>query len=69
MCISKPQKVLSFSNGRAVVEFEGDRKTMSSPIPLERGDYVLSQAGLVVRKIPEDEAKKMLKEWRELNDF
>lgn len=69
MCISCPQRVLSFRDGHALVEFQGKRKRVRSPMPLKSGDYVLCQAGLVVRKIPGSEAVKMLREWGELNDF
>lgn len=69
MCISKPQRVLSCEGKKAVVEFIGKRKTMGTPVSLKKGDYVLCQAGLVVKRIPESDAKRMLKEWRELNDF
>ena len=69
MCISCPQRVLSFRDGQALVEFQGKRKRMKSPMPLKKGDYVLCQAGLVVRKIPESTAREMLKEWSEFNDF
>jgi hydrogenase assembly chaperone HypC/HupF len=69
MCISKPQKVLSCRDGRVLVEFEGEKKTMHSPIPLRKGEYVLCQAGFVAKKISKSDANEMLKEWRDLNDF
>jgi hydrogenase maturation factor len=69
MCMSKPQRVLSYENGKALVESQGKEKKMASPFPLKKGDYVLCQAGLVVKRIPEADARKMLKEWEELNGF
>jgi hydrogenase assembly chaperone HypC/HupF len=69
MCISKPQKVLSFEKGEALVEFMGRRRKVRSPFPLAKGDYILCQTGLVVKKISKSNAKEMLKEWSELNDF
>jgi len=69
MCISKPQRVLSFKDGKALVEFEGVKKRMKSPFPLKKGEFVLCQAGFVVKKIPEKIAKDMLKEWKELNEW
>lgn len=69
MCISKPQKVLSYQDGKATVEFEDEKKQMKSPFTLKKGEYVLCQAGFVVRKISEKTAKDMLKDWREMNTW
>lgn len=69
MCMSKPQRVLSYRDGEALVDFEGKKRTVKSPVPLRRGDYVLCQAGLVAKRISRSDAMEMLKEWRELNDF
>ena len=69
MCISKPQKVLGFKDGKVLVEFEGERKRMKSPFPLKRGEFVLCQAGFVVKKIPEKTARDMLKDWKEMNTW
>ena len=69
MCISKPQKVLSYEDGKATVEFEGEKKQMKSPVPLKKGEYVICQAGFVVRKISEEKAKDMLKDWKEMNTW
>lgn len=69
MCISKPQKVLSYEHGEALVDFEGTEKKVRSPTPLKRGEWVLCQAGFVAKKITEEQAKEMLKEWRDLNAF
>ena len=69
MCMSKPQRVLSYSDGKAMVEFEGSTKTMRSPFPLRSGEYVLCQTGIVVKRVPESDAKDMLREWGEMNAF
>ncbi len=69
MCISCPQRVLAYEDGQALVESRERKQRVRSPIPLSRGEYVLCQAGFVVRRIPESEAREMLKEWGELNDF
>ena len=64
MCISKPQMVISYGKGKAVVDFEGTKKTVSSPVDWKPGDWVLCQAGLVAKKITKKQAQEMLKEWR-----
>ena len=69
MCISKPQKVLDFSDGTATVEFMGKRKKVRSSTRLKKGDYVISQASVVVQKIPKKQAEEMLEEWEKLNSW
>ncbi|MFC2143907.1 HypC/HybG/HupF family hydrogenase formation chaperone [Candidatus Aenigmatarchaeota archaeon] len=69
MCVSKPQRVLSYEDGKAMVEFGGEKKQMKTPVPLKRGEYVICQAGFVVRKISEEKARDMLKDWKELNKW
>lgn len=69
MCISCPQRVLAYEDGQALVEFQGRKQRVRSPVPLSRGEYVLCQAGFVVRKIPAAEAREMLREWGGFNEF
>jgi hydrogenase assembly chaperone HypC/HupF len=69
MCISKPQRVLKYDNGKVTVEFKGEKKQMKSPFHLKKDEYVLCQAGFVVRKISEKAAKDMLKDWKEMNTW
>ena len=69
MCLSKPQRVMDFRDGFATVEFLGEKKKVKSPIELAKGDYIVSQAGMVVQKIPRKAALEMLAEWRKLNDW
>jgi hydrogenase assembly chaperone HypC/HupF len=69
MCISKPQRVLSFSKGKALVDFDGESMEVNSPISLKTGEWVLCQAGFVAKRITSKQAKEMLDEWKELNSF
>lgn len=69
MCISKPQRVLSFKDGKAIVEFNNEKRTMKSPMPLNKGEYVICQQGFVVKRVPEKMAKDMLKEWKEMSEW
>jgi len=69
MCLSKPQKVLDFSNGYATVEFLGRKKKVRSFMELRKGDYVISQASVVIQKIPGKRAEEMLAEWKQLNQW
>lgn len=69
MCISCPKRVLAYEDGRALVEFQGRKSRVRSPVPLRKGEYVLCQAGFVVKKVPESEAREMLKEWSGFDEF
>ena len=69
MCLSKPQIVLEYSDGYAIVEFLGQKKKVRSFMELKKGDYVMSQANVVIQKIPKDRAEEMLVEWRQLNQW
>jgi len=69
MCLSKPQKVLGYSDGFARVEFLGREKKVRSFMKLEPGEYVISQANVVVQKIPREQAEEMLAEWKQLNEW
>ena len=69
MCLSKPHKVLDYSDGFAIIEFLGKRKKVKSPVVLKKDDWVLCQANTVARKLPASEAVKMLREWKLLNEW
>ncbi len=69
MCMACPQKVVAYEEGEALVEFGGKQNKVKSPIPLAKGEFVLCQAGFVVKKVPPETAEDMLKEFSELNDW
>ncbi|RLI96436.1 MAG: hypothetical protein DRO99_04455 [Candidatus Aenigmatarchaeota archaeon] len=69
MCLSKPQKVISFSEGYAIVRYMGKEKKVRSPIALKPGEYVICQSNVVAHRIPEKQAKEMLREWKKLNEW
>lgn len=69
MCISCPQRVVAYDEGEALVEFRGRQKRVKSPMPLSKGDFVLCQAGFVVKRVPAETAGEMLKDFEELNDW
>ena len=69
MCLSKPQIVLEYSDGYAMVEFLGRKKKVRSFIGLKKGEYVISQANVVIQKIPKKQAEEMLVEWDKLNNW
>ena len=65
MCLAIPGKIKEVKDKTVIVEYPSeDREVMADPgIPLEQGDYVMVQMGMVIQKIPEKQAKESLQEW------
>jgi biotin synthase len=72
MCYAIPAKIISFNRdqdrGRntAVVDYFGEQRNIifDDTDDIAIGDYVYAQGGILVRKIPQDEAEEILKSWR-----
>lgn len=61
MCLTIPKKVISIDGDKFIVENpKGDRQTMKSIVELAIGDYCLSQQGIIIEKMDEEEAKAVL---------
>jgi len=69
MCMACPQKVVAYDEGEALVELNGKQRRVKTPFPLAKGEFVLCQAGFVVKKVSPDQADEMLKDFKELNDW
>jgi len=68
MCLAIPGKVLAVKDGKALVDYSTEkREVISKGIEVKPGEYVLVQFGMVVEKLPEKEARKAIKNWKELN--
>ena len=68
MCLAIPGKVISIKDGKAIIDCSTEkREAIAKDIAVSPGDYVLVQFGIVVEKLPEKEAKKAIKNWKELN--
>ncbi len=66
MCYSIPGKVVEINDNIVVVDYFGEKKKARNEFyELFLGDYIYAQGGFVVQKIPPDEAKDILKIWRE----
>ena len=64
MCLAVPGKVKNVNGKLVTVSYPSeDRDVFSGGVDVEVGDYVLVQMGVIVKKIPEKEAKVALKSW------
>ena len=65
MCYSIPGKVVGLDSDMAVVDYFGERRNVLNDFPgLNIGDYVLAQGGVIIDRIPEDEAAEVLALWQ-----
>ncbi len=64
MCLAVPGKVKKVAGKLITVSYpKENRDVFNGGIEVEVGDYVLVQMGVIVKKIPEKEAKIALKLW------
>lgn len=64
MCLAVPGKVKKVEGKLVTVSYPGqDREVFNGGIEVKVGDYVLVQMGIIVKKIPEKEAKIAIKAW------
>jgi biotin synthase len=67
MCYAIPAKLIEIDGQRGVVDYFGERKNILLDMDdLKVGDYVYAQGGILVRKIPEKEAKEILEHWQDV---
>ena len=57
MCVGLPAKILTMTDGMAVVDAHGAKREISAELidDLEPGDYVMVHAGIAIAKITEEE--------------
>jgi len=61
MCLAVPGKVEKIENNKIVIDYGIEkREADTSLIEVKEGDYVIVNAGFVIEKIPEKEAKQVL---------
>lgn len=65
MCLAIPGKIKEVKEKTVIVSYPSEeREVMADPtIPLNEGDYVMVQMGIVIEKIPPELAKVSLAEW------
>lgn len=61
MCLTIPREIISIKKQIALVDFEGQRKKVNSPlIKAKRGDYVIVQNNMIIQKMSPKQAEKIL---------
>jgi len=61
MCLAIPGKIEKVENNTAIIDYGIEkREADSSLIEIKEGDYVIVNAGFIIEKIPEKEAKQAL---------
>ncbi len=61
MCITTPYKVIS-TDPDIMILVEGEEVAVSmSLVDVKKGDFVISQNGVIITKVPSKEAKELLK--------
>lgn len=64
MCYTIPGKVIELKDGKAKVDYNEEiREVDASLIKVKVGDYVIVQAKFIIEKVPEEEAKEVIKLW------
>lgn len=68
MCLAVPCKVISINGNNATVEVFGVTREAAIDLisDVEIGDYLIVHAGCAIEKIDEEEAKKTLKLFEEI---
>lgn len=70
MCLATPMKVVEIKGKTAIVEADNHKHEVNIVLLqnniIEVGDYVLAHGNIAINKIPEEEAKKIL---RIINSF
>ena len=64
MCLAVPGKVKKIEGKKVTVSYPSeDREVLNSGVEIKVGDYVMVQMGIIVKKIPEKDAKVAIKAW------
>ena len=66
MCYAIPGRIIEIKNKIAVVDYFGEhRNVLAEFVNAQIGDYVFAQGGIIVDKVPTDEAEEILKLWKD----
>jgi hydrogenase expression/formation protein HypC len=71
MCLAIPMKLIKIKGNMGEVELGGVRKEISLNLldSVKVGDYLIVHAGFAIEKLNEEEAKKTLEIWKEIEDI
>jgi len=67
MCLSIPGRIIAINGDRAVIDYQGERREASTALlpDVKIGDFVVVSARMIMQRVPEEEAKKILALWDE----
>jgi len=66
MCLAIPGKVIKINKENAIVDYLGEKREVNcSLVDCKIGDYVIVQNKFIMQKVPEKEALKSIKAWKE----
>lgn len=71
MCLAVPMKLVHIEGNKGVVELSGVKKEVSLNLlrKVQIGDYLIIHAGFAIEKLDEEEAKKNLAIWEEIENL
>lgn len=71
MCLAVPMKLVHIEGNKGVVELSGVKKEVSLNLlrKVQIGDYLIIHAGFAIEKLDEEEAKKNLAIWEEIDNL
>lgn len=61
MCLTIPKQVISVKGGKAVIKHNKAREEAGSLVKIKKGDWVLMQNGVIIKKITAKQAKEINK--------
>jgi len=65
MCYAIPGKLVEINDNIGVVDYFGEKRNVLIDSDVKVGDYVYAQGGVLISKIPEEEAKEILVYWKD----
>lgn len=70
MCVAVPGKIIEIRGTVGIVDYGGIRKEAELALleDAKVGDYVLVHTGYAIERIPEQEAKERLEEFRKIGE-
>ncbi|MBD3361363.1 HypC/HybG/HupF family hydrogenase formation chaperone [Candidatus Woesearchaeota archaeon] len=64
MCLAIPGKIVKIEGKTAEIDYSGEKRTANtSLIEVNKGDYVIVNAGFIMEKLNKEQAEQAIKEW------
>ena len=61
MCLSIPGKITEINGKDVIVDYNTEKRKAKTLLNVEIGDYVIINGGLIIEKIPKEDAIQALK--------